>query len=265
MKLLVNIFLFLFIAFSSALASQDLTEYFAGTEAACFIIHDIELDKTIHKFESNNQCDKAFSPSTSFLLPLALVAFDSKVIKDDSVFKWDGQPYIDEKWEEDQTIASWVENSVGWVSEEVIKKIGNDRMKIYLTKLNYGNNDISSDSIRFWQDGESLKITPNQQFAFIKDFSNNILPIDKNALDKVRNLFPFVKNGDDKIIGKAGAGKVDNNKKYGWFIGEVTQGKKKYVVVTSLLAPTDYYGKKCPGCKSKEVTKSIVEDLGLFK
>jgi beta-lactamase class D len=234
-------------------------------EAACFIIHDIELNKTIHKFESHNQCDKAFSPSTSFLFPLALIAYDSKVIKDDSVFKWDGQPYKNEKWETDQTVTSWVENSVAWVSEEITRKIGKEKMKAYLTKLNYGNNDISSDITKFWQDGESLKITPNQQFAFIKDYSATKLPIDKNALDKVRNLFPFVKNGDDKIIGKAGAGKVDGNKKYGWFVGEVTKGKKKYVFVTSLLAPNDYYGKKCPGCKSKEVTKSIIEDLGLFK
>jgi beta-lactamase class D len=265
MKRLLLILGFITLSLISKLSySEDkFSSFFTGTTAHCFILYDITHNKPVYH-EGGTHCDKQFSPAVNFLLPLTIIAFDSQVITNTTQqFKWDGQIYENKTWQQDQTPSSWVKNNVLWVSEIITNKIGSKKMNDYLKKLNYGNHDISSGITKFWLNGESLKISSNQQLKFIKNFSSYKLPVSQNSIDNTKKLFIYEENNNWQIIGKAGAGTEGDNK-YGWFVGEVSNGKEKYVFVTNILGNEKYFANACPGCKTREITKDILASLGLF-
>ena len=261
--LFIATFLILFINFKIAYAADKLTSFFAGSTAHCFILYDINNSELVQK-EDDGHCDKQLSPAVNFLLPLSLIAFDSKnIINNEQQFKWDGQIYENKLWQQDQTPFSWVKNNVNWVSEFIVNKIGAKNIEDYLIKLKYGNNDLSSGLTKFWLNGGSLKISANQQFHFIKNFSSYKLPVSKESIDNTKKLFIYEANNGWQIIGKAGAG-TDGDNKYGWFIGEVSNGKEKYVFVSNIIGTKEYFSNECPGCKTREITKNILTSLKLF-
>jgi beta-lactamase class D len=252
--------------FSMCAAQEEVASFFKGTQDSCFILYDMQRDKVVQHYETNHQCEKALPPSTNFLMALSLMGYDSGAISnDDHVFRWNGTAYPKKEWEKDQTPASWIKQSVGWVSADLANKLGADALFSYLKKLHYGNADVASGTTSFWQNGGSLKITAYEQLAFIKALSNETLPLSKKAMQHTKQHFFYAENNGWKLMGKPGAGTIlATDQKYGWFVGEVSRHKQRYVVVTNIAATPAYFNERCPGCTARRLTKEILAKLGMF-
>lgn len=88
-----------------------------GQRDGCFLLSDLKTGRTIEEFNAK-RCIERFSPCSSFKIAAALMAFESKVLKDNNqVIKWDGVTRDREELNQDQTPYSWMKNSAIWVTQ----------------------------------------------------------------------------------------------------------------------------------------------------
>ena len=173
-------------------------------------------------------------PASTFKIPNSIIALETGVIKNDSViFKWNGEERWNKKWEQDLTFKEAFQVSCVPCYQEVARKIGVERMKTYLKKINYKKMVFDSTTIdNFWLDGAS-KISQIQQIDFLKRFYFSELPISKRTESIVKNILLIEKTNDYTLSGKTGLS-VKNDLYNGWFVGYFEVKNKVYFFATNL-------------------------------
>ena len=89
-------------------------------------------------------------------------------------------------WWQDHTLRTALKNSVLWYYRELALGVGAERMKEYVTKLNYGNRDTSGGIDRFWLN-TTLKISADEQVEFLKALYKEELPFSNARSASSRN------------------------------------------------------------------------------
>ena len=145
-----------------------------------------------------------------------------------------------------------------WYYEEIGKRVGNERMKNWLDKINYGNKNVTGE-YPYWLNG-NLRITPNQQLDFIKKFYFGNLPFKAENIQTVKNILEIEKTEDYKIIGKTGWGDL-NGISTGWLVGYLTKNSNNYIFVTCIQSdnpPKNFAASRLV------ITKNIFSELGII-
>lgn len=198
----------------------------------CFLV--LEGEKVIRE---EGDCDNRLPPCSTFNLAIALMGFDSGILKDSETPKWEykkGYPDWLDSWKNSQTPRTWIKNSCVWYSQEITKKLGMKAFKKYVNLLNYGNKDVSGDLgksnglTNAWL-SSSLKITPREQVEFLRLLTNYRLKINKSSVDKALSLFSEGDLSGYELFGKTGSGNVGKDK-IGWFIGFLRKENKKDII-----------------------------------
>ena len=255
-------------AAAHALDEPELATYFAG-KSGCFILYDVNQGKVSLSYNLATRCNERISPDSTFKVPLSLMAFDRKVITQDTVFKWDGKNYPRPGWNHDQTPKTWMQESVVWVSQVLTPKLGADAIGKYLKGFNYGNQDFSGDLgknnglTQAWLDS-SLKISAVEQLAFIKALNASRLPVSKEAMENTKaNIFLETLPNGWKFYGKTGSGSHEGSRTLtnGWFAGFAQKGPHQVVFVLNFsdLEPTTE--RDSPGIRAKNIVKRIFAKL----
>ena len=80
---------------------------FAGYDG-CFLLYDANKGQLLLEHNPVNRCRERIPANSTFKIPLSLMAYDLGLIKESTVFKWDGK-VSDElpDWNKDQTPATW--------------------------------------------------------------------------------------------------------------------------------------------------------------
>ena len=239
-------------------------------ENNCFIAkEDGKIIKQIGK------CKSSYSPFSTFKIPLAVIGFDAGVISssDNPNIKFSSE--IEKKyvtyynpqlypvmlfWKKDQTPKSWMRDSVVWYSRYITHNLGAEKLQQYVTKLNYGNKDLSgnlekNDGLMNSWLGSSLKISPIEQAEFMEKLSNLSLPMTKEAQEKTIEIIKMEAIYDDwQLYGKTGGGKS-----FGWFVGWVEKNNKRIVFAQSIEQSEDSL--VSGGRMAKEVAKDNLINL----
>lgn len=273
LRLLTSVFvIFHATTFASA---PNFEKIFKGKDA-CFILFDLTANKTVIVY-NQQRCNKRFSPCSTFKIPLALMAFDQKILKDENtIIKWDKISHGDfPSWNQDQTPKSWLQNSTVWVSQWITPQIGMDKIKKYLSSFSYGNQNMSGGITKAWL-SSTLKISANEQMEFLKNLWRENLPILVQAITLTKKCLPQEATSSDGILyGKTGSGFLDNSNDpnggmLGWFIGYLVQDKHQYVFVTNFSDLKRNSSKSfvtkalSPGEKAKVATKEILQEMRLY-
>jgi beta-lactamase class D len=206
----------------------------------CFIVK--EKDKII---QQEGDCNQRYTPCSTFKIALSLIGYDSGILIDETHPLWPfkkGYPDFLEVWKQDQTPKSWMKNSCVWYSQVLTKKLGMQKFQSYVTKLNYGNMDLSGDKgknnglTNAWL-SSSLEISSIEQISFLEKLLNNTLPVSRNAQEMTKNIL-FVEElpGGWKLYGKTGNGVLLSPNRtskleiqHGWFIGWIEKGNEKII------------------------------------
>lgn len=261
-----------FTACSGLNKSETLTEadHFKGMRG-CFLLYNV---KTKH-FEKQlgDACQERFPACSTFKVPLAIMAFDSGVLKDEKqTLKWDGQKRMLEAWNKDHNAASWMPESVVWFSQRLTPKLGEKKLKKYLENFKYGNEDVSTGITTAWLNSPadprgSLAINAYEQVEFMRKLWMNELPASGRSLELTRKITYLETSPKGfKLSGKTGSNFYDTTRKvqFGWFIAHVTNGDQEYIAVTNIsdLKPveTDKFG----GFRAKMITKDLLLESGLW-
>jgi beta-lactamase class D len=252
---------------STAHAKANFERAFAGRDG-CFELYDLKANKLLVRYNPS-RCAKRISPCSTFKVPLALMAFDAGILKNESSrMKWDGKKTARKEWNRDQTAASWMKNSVVWFSQRLTPKLGMRRVKNYLARFGYGNRDMSGGLTKAWLQS-SLLVSPDEQLRFWRRFWREELPVSKHAIAMTRRI-TFVAESPKgwTLHGKTGSGAMVADRKLvrglGWFVGHISRGDKEYVFVTCYSDRNPPADKRPPGWIAREISTKLLGEMGLY-
>lgn len=217
----------------------------ADQKLTCMIILNAKSGEVIAK--EGEICDKRNSPASTFKVPLALMGFESGILKDSHNPSWpyeEGYPAWRESWKQSVDPTYWEDQSVVWFSQELTRKLGKEKFQEYTDQLNYGNRDLSGDPgknngmLRSWI-SSSLRISPNEQADFLMKMVNNKLPFSEASINKTMAILPIHKLSNGWTAhGKTGSafeigpkGKPDRRRQFGWYVGWAEKGDERVVFV----------------------------------
>jgi len=256
---------------SPALADEpDFSRIFAGRDA-CFELYDLKAGKLVVRSDPR-RCAERTSPCSTFKVPLALMAFDAGILTDEnSPMKWDGTKTSRDIWNRDQTAATWMRDSVVWFSQRLTPLLGMDKVKAYLSRFDFGNQDMTGGLTTAWLES-SLQVSPDEELRFWERFWREELPVSKHAFEMTKKItLVDTSPSGSTLHGKTGSGGVSSggpNQEstlwLGWFVGHVSRGDREYVFVCSYsdrVPPRDH---RPPGWIARDIAKTILKKLGVY-
>jgi beta-lactamase class D len=182
---------------------------------------------------------------------------ETGVIKDENhTLTWDGTKRAVPAWNQDHNLKTAFQSSVVWYYQEIARRIGEARMKEYVTKAQYGNMDITGGIDQFWLEGK-LRITPEQQIDFLKKLYHGRLPFSERTINIVKTIMLLEETPKYKLRGKTGWART-----IGWLVGYLEQGDNVYFYATNIESenPDKNFGKA-----RYEITKNVLRKLNLLE
>lgn len=243
-----------------------------GSMNGCFLLFNVKTNQ-FEKVIGEQRCREQLPACSTFKVPLAAMAFDSGVLKDENtVFKWNGKKDIREESNRDHNAKTWMRDSIVWYSQRITPKMGKKKFQNYLDQFNYGNKDLNGGITQAWlvspaSSGPALKISGYEQIDFMKKLWTNQLPVSPRSMQLTRDI-TFIETSPNgfQLHGKTGSNFYDKERKIhlGWFISHLQKGDQEYIVVTNLsdLGPTEAKG--YGGMRARELTKKILADNSLW-
>ncbi len=215
-------------------------------DSSCFLVKE---NHSVLKQEGTD-CNQRYSPASTFKIALALMGFDSGILKDADNPEW---PYKKEYelwlnvWKYPHNPHSWMRDSCVWYSQVLTKKLGMTRFKKYIDAFHYGNQDVSGDKgqnnglTHSWL-SSSLAISPKEQIQFLQKIQNRTLPLNQKAYSKTKDILYLQElAGGWKLYGKTGSGQqltADKSQKLtlqqGWFVGWIEKNDRVITFVNHI-------------------------------
>ncbi len=243
-----------------------------GQADGCFLLYNVKTQK-FEKIIGEERCKQQIPACSTFKVPLAVIAFDSGVLKNtDEVLKWNGKKDVREVANKDHNAKTWMSDSIVWFSQRITKQLGQKKTQNYLDKLNYGNKDLSGGLTQAWlvspsSTGPALKISAYEQVEFMKKLWSNELPVSAQAMQTTREI-TYLETSEKgyRLHGKTGSGFYDKERKMhlGWFIAHIQKGDQEYISVANFGDPKPVEVQGYGGFRAKDTTKAILTDLGLW-
>jgi beta-lactamase class D len=135
-------------------------------------------------------CATRHAPYSTFKIPGSLIGLETGAIADP-----------DERWRWDAEVAT---------------RVGEPRMTRWLRSFDYGNQDVTGGLDRFWL-GSSLRISPDEQAAFLAKLQRGAFPVSKANRDLVRDLLTQESGPGFRLVAKTGS----SDDGQGWLVGWV--------------------------------------------
>lgn len=182
-------------------------------------------------------CDKRLPPMSTFKVAIALMGYDAGVLQDEHTpvlpFK---EGYVDWRpvWRQPHDPSSWMRESVVWYSQQITQRLGAERFASYTGRFRYGNADVGGDPGKnnglsnAWLES-SLRISPDEQIAFLRRVVNRELQLKPQAYDMSAALLCRPDTvGGWQVFGKTGSGSDDGHR-LGWYVGWIQRGGQRIV------------------------------------
>ncbi len=179
------------------------------------------------------KCTRRYLPASTFKIANAMIGLETGVVDDpESALPWDGKEYANPDWNRDHTLRSAMQASCFPCFQRIAREVGEERMRDWLGRLNYGNRDMSGGVDRFWLMG-GLRISPLEQVEFLRRFARGQLPISERTADFVREIITLDVGEGHVLYGKTGSAMPPEYEiEIGWFVGFVELGPRRVYFAT---------------------------------
>lgn len=237
----------------------------------CFLLYDMKAEKFVREV-GGDRCKEHLPACSSFKVPLAVMAFDAGILKDENLLlKWDGRKESREVVNQDHNAKSWMRDSVVWFSQRLTPRLGAKRFQRYLDGFEYGNRDFSDGIKTAWlispsETGKGLRVSAYGQIEFMKRLWRDQLPVSHRSMKLTREIM-FLETSPNgfRLSGKTGSGLYDKaaSKHLGWFISHVEKDGQQYLAVLN-LSDLEPGAKGYGGPRAKAATKEFLAAEGLW-
>lgn len=219
-----------------------------GAPKACVVVSD-NGGAPERWLGSAVDCTTRLPPASTYKIPHALIGLETGVITTTTVEKWDGVKHPEQpKWNLDHTVLSAMKPSVLWFFQRMAPKIGAARAHEWLQRFNYGNTDTSGEITQYWVNG-TLRISADEQLAFLRKFYDGSLPVKPAYVDALKGAMEqtpgTVENarGITKLASswpsgaslnsKTGATTIASGLSVSWLVGRLTVDQRQIVFASA--------------------------------
>ncbi len=234
----------------------DLDDIF-GDYAGSFVLYDATEDSW--RIYNKEYAETRIAPASTFKIYSALFGLESGIITpEQSMIPWNGENYIYDLWNADQTLESAMQNSVTWYFQALDRQTGLPSIKEYVQKTGYGNQVIEGDTSSYWLNS-ALRISPIEQVEMLNKLYYNQFGFSPENIKTVKDSIRLYSINDGTLSGKTGTEEVDGKNMSGWFIGYVELDSHTYFFATNIQSDN-----LASGPLATELTFSILSDLKLW-
>ncbi len=218
---------------------------FATARTLCTLMADADSGQLL--VQQGPACSERVTPASTFKLAISLMGYDAGVLKDaaEPALPYQaGYPdWAGDAWRRDIMPTTWMRDSVFWYSQQVVKRLGQERFAHYVKAFEYGNADVSGVPVdEPGQNGvwvmSSLRISAEEQLAFMRKIVRRQLPVSAHAYDMTAGISNYGTEVNGWTVhGKTGTGspgsdhRYDANHAYGWYVGWATRGTRRLAFV----------------------------------
>lgn len=232
-----------------ALANDEIELCKEGSDTCTFVMLSENSQTSVNdknKISSVNKkrANLPLSPFSTFKVANSLIGLDLGVIKNTKQkLTFDNESYPVQAWwppvwklpHYDLTTA--FKYSMVAIYRQLANDIGKKNMTVYLDKMHYGNEDISSGLDSFWLNG-SMKISAMEQVLLLQKIYHNQFNIKKSSIDALKEVMLVDSQPKYQIYAKTGAGKVDDGSMLGWYIGFVENSSGVHFFAFNFNSPS---------------------------
>lgn len=203
----------------------DLHNIFKGYKGS-FVLYD-STENTWRIYDKDNAVTR-ISPASTFKIYSALYGLESGTITpEQSLIRWNGQNYVYNLWNADQTLESAMQNSVTWYFQTLDQRASLSDIEKYVQEIGYGNQIVEGDIASYWLNS-SLKISPVEQVQLLKKLYNNEFEFAPENIKAVKNAISLYTTDEGTLSGKTGTEEVNGQNTSGWFIGYIEKNDHTY-------------------------------------
>lgn len=213
----------------SPVKELDVEELFKEKEGTV-VLKNMKDDQT-YVF-NNERSTKRLTPESTFKMPNALIGLESGAVRDEyEVKRWDGVIREFESWNRDHSLASAMRESVIWFYQDMAGDIGEKKMQENISRMDYGNEDISGGIDTFWLNS-SMKISAIEQVDFMERLVKEELPFQEKHQKTVKRI--MIQDEQDEYIlhGKTGTRLSDLG--LGWYVGFIETDKNVWLFAVNI-------------------------------
>ena len=196
------------------------------------LIYDLSADR----YYSNDfsWADKGKLPASTFKIPNSIVALELGIVQDDStIFRWDGVERSVKNWNQDLIFREAFHYSCVPCYQDIARKVGKERMRTMLDKIEYPGMQFSSETIdNFWLMGTS-RISPMQQITFLRRYQAKEIAVSSRTYDILDTMMIVESTAEYTLRAKSGWS-VDNGHNNGWYVGYVEKEDDVYFFATNI-------------------------------
>lgn len=169
-----------------------------------------------------------YSPASTFKIPNSLIGLSVKAV--DSVdtvlpYRSDAPPFSP-AWEKDMGLREAIVVSNVPIYQELARRIGLERMREAVNRLDYGNREIGDQVDSFWLRGP-LAISAVEQTRFLDRLASLALPFPRRAQRAVREITLVERGRGWRLHAKTGW-QNGPNPGVGWWVGWVEKEGRPY-------------------------------------
>ena len=219
-----------------------------------FVVHDVAKDT--YTGHDRARAAKRFIPASTFKIPNSLIALSTGAVASvDDIVPYDGKPVYRPEWAKSMGLRDAIKVSNVPVYQELARRIGMDRMRGALVRMNYGNTNTGTVVDRFWLDGP-LAISAIEQTLFLAKLAQGQLPFENVHMEAVRAISR--QDGPAELYAKTGWGKRPGQPDIGWWVGWIKKDGKLYSFALNIDMPE--------GADDKRVSlaRAALQSLGLL-
>ena len=215
----------------------------AHSEVLCTLVSDAKTGAVLME---EGDCRSRVTPSSTFKIPLAIMAYDANILADahHPVMSFrKGDPDWGINWKHDTDPTNWLLYSVLWYSQRITHVMGAQSLTRYAQDFGYGNADFSGDPgfdnglERAWV-ASSLKVSPHEQAIFLRALLIGTLPVRSSAMERTREIVESRSLGSWTLHGKTGGAyprradrSFDYARGWGWYVGWAVKGDRTLIFV----------------------------------
>lgn len=237
-----------------------------------YLLDSFNLEGSILVFDSENEvcysnnfqwANEGHLPASTFKIPNSIIALETGVIENDSsILHWNGEKRALKVWEKDLKFYEAFRVSCVPCYQEIARKIGYDRMRSWLEKLDYPGMTFSAEEIdKFWLEGDS-RISQMQQIDFLKRFYFSELPVSRETETIVKQIMQVEKTDRYTLSGKTGWG-IRDGKNNAWYVGFLETQDNVWFFATNVV-PKEGFNMDNFTQARIEITKAALKRMGLM-
>src|SRR5262245_55481303 len=222
-----------------------------------FVLYDVTAQR--YRGHDKERAEKRLVPASTFKIPNSLIGLSVGAVKSvDEVLPYRGEPHpFIQAWAKDMGLREAIALSNVPIYQELARRIGLDRMRENVARMEYGNTEIGTTVDTFWLTGP-LKISAVEQTQFLAKLAQDALPFPQEFQKSVREIVFLEQGANWQLYGKTGWENAPGPG-VGWWVGWVQQDDHIYAFALNMDMQT-----ASDASKRVELGKASLQALGLL-